>query len=229
MTAMNKEQLKQQAAEYALKFVEGHKIIGVGTGSTVNYFIKALAQIKGQFEGAVSSSKATTELLKQYGIPVIPLPHVSELPVYIDGADEALKYGQLIKGAGGALTQEKILASSAKLFVCIIDEYKLVSRLGSCPVPVEVIPSARSLAGRELAALGGDPVYREHFVTDNGNIILDTERLDITQPLELERAINNIPGVVCNGIFAKNPADIIVVASANGIKELPEERDYKHK
>lgn len=224
--AYTNEQLKQQAAEYAVKFVKDHKIIGVGTGSTVNYFIAALAKLKGQIEGTVSSSKATTALLKKYGLPVLELSQVDELPVYIDGADEALHYGQLIKGAGGALTQEKILASSAQKFICIIDESKLAQKLGAVPVPVEVIPSARSLAGRELAALGGDPVYREHFVTDNGNIILDVERLNIRQPLELEEKINHIPGVVCNGLFAKNPADILVVASQNGIKEYPEESDY---
>lgn len=220
------EQLKKQAAEYALKFVQDHSIIGVGTGSTVNYFIEALATLKGQIEGAISSSEATTKLLKKHGIPVLDLSQVNELPIYIDGADEALHYGQLIKGAGGALTQEKILASSAKLFVCIIDENKLVNKLGKVPVPVEVIPSARSLAGRELACLGGDPVYRDHYLTDNGNIILDVERLDISKPLELEEEINHIPGVVCNGIFAKNPADIIIVASQSGVKELPEESDY---
>lgn len=225
--AYTQEQLKQQAAEYAVKFVQDHSIIGVGTGSTVNYFIDALAKLKGQLEGAVSSSLATTERLKKLGIPVLTLNQVNEVPVYIDGADEALHYGQLIKGAGGALTQEKILASSARKFICIIDEQKLVNKLGRCPVPVEVIPSARSLAGRELAALGGDPVYRDHYVTDNGNIILDVERLNISSPLELEEAINHIPGVVSNGIFAKNPADIVVVATQNGIKELPDESDYR--
>jgi ribose 5-phosphate isomerase A len=224
--AYTQEQLKQQVAEYAIKFVEEHTIIGVGTGSTVNYFIAALAKLKGRIEATVSSSIATTNLLKKYGLPVLPLSQIDELPIYIDGADEALHYGQLIKGAGGALTQEKILASCAKRFICLIDESKLATKLGHVPVPVEVIPSARSLAGRELAALGGDPIYREHYLTDNGNIILDVERFDIKQPIELEEKINHIPGVVCNGIFAKNPADILVVASQDGIKEYPEASDY---
>lgn len=218
------DELKKQAAEYALKYCQDHKIIGVGTGSTVNYFIEVLAkELKSQIEACVSSSKATTELLKKYGLPVFELNQVDKLPIYIDGADEALHYGQLIKGAGGALTQEKILAAAASEFVCIIDETKLVHKLGGCPVPVEVIPAARSLVGRELASLGGDPVYREHYITDNGNIIIDVERLNITSPLEMEEAINHIPGVVCGGIFAKNPADILVVATQNGVVEYPED------
>lgn len=225
--AYTQEQLKKQVAEYVMKYVRDYSVIGVGTGSTVNYFIEELAKIKNQIDATVSSSAATTELLKKHGLPVLELSQVNELPIYIDGADEALHYGQLIKGAGGALTQEKILASSAKKFICIIDESKLVNKLGSVPVPVEVIPSARSLAGRELACLGGDPIYREHYVTDNGNIILDVERLNIKSPLTLEEEINHIPGVVCNGIFAKNPADIIIVATQNGIRELPEESDYR--
>lgn len=222
----SQEQLKKQAAEQAIEYVKDFNIIGVGTGSTVNYFIEALAKLKGQIEATVSSSKATTELLKKYGLPVVELTQVSHIPVYVDGADEALKYGQLIKGAGGALTQEKIVASSADKFICIIDESKLVHRLGHCPVPVEVIPTARSLAGRELAKLGGEPVYREHYLTDNGNIILDVERLNIDHPLDLEEKINHIPGVVSNGIFAKNPADIILVATQTGVKQYPEIDDY---
>jgi len=218
------DELKKQAAEYVLKkYCQEHTVIGVGTGSTVNYFIEALVALKGQIEATVSSSEASTKLLKQHGLPVVELNQLDYLPIYIDGADEGLHYGQLIKGAGGALTQEKILASAAKEFICIIDETKLVPKLGACPLPVEVIPSARSLAGRELASLGGDPVYREHFITDNGNIILDVERLDIQSPLEMEEEINHIPGVVCNGIFAKNPADILVVATQDGIVEYPED------
>ncbi|MBP9722455.1 MAG: ribose-5-phosphate isomerase RpiA [Gammaproteobacteria bacterium] len=220
--AYSQDDLKRQAAKYAMKFVAEHTIIGVGTGSTVNYFIEELAKIKGRIDATVSSSKATTALLKKHGLPVVELNHVDFLPIYIDGADEAMRYGQLIKGAGGALLQEKILASSARQFVCIIDESKLVKKLGNAPVPVEVIPSARSLAGRELVGLGGDPIYREHYVTDNGNIILDVERLKISNPVELEEAINHISGVVCSGIFAKNPADILVVATQDGIHEYPE-------
>lgn len=223
----SQEQLKKQVAEYAIEYVKDFKIIGVGTGSTVNYFIEALAKLKGQIEAVVSSSNATTALLKKHGLPVVGLNQIDYLPIYVDGADEALRYGQLIKGAGGALTQEKILASSALKFVCIIDESKLVQKLGHCPVPVEVIPSARSLAGRELASLGGEPVYREHYVTDNGNIILDVERMNIIHPLELEEKINHIPGVVSNGIFAKNPADVLLVAEQTGIKTYPLPEDYQ--
>lgn len=217
------EELKKQAAEYAIKYVKNHSIIGVGTGSTVNYFIDALAKLKGSIEATVSSSKATTERLKSHGIPVVELNQINELPIYVDGADEALHYGQLIKGAGGALTQEKILASCAKQFICIIDESKLSHKFHKANVPVEVIPAARSLAGRELAGLGGDPIYREHYITDNGNIILDVERLNIEKPLEMEQKINHIPGVVASGIFARNPADILIVAAADGIHEYPAE------
>jgi ribose 5-phosphate isomerase A len=222
----SQEQLKQQAAEAAIEYVKDFNVIGVGTGSTVNYFIEALAKLKGQIDATVSSSKATTELLKKHGLPVVDLTQVNRLPIYVDGADEALHYGQLIKGAGGALTQEKIVASCADKFVCIIDESKLVKKLGHCPVPVEVIPSARSLAGRELAKLGGEPVYREHYLTDNGNIILDVERMYIDHPSELEEKINHIPGVVCNGIFAINPADLLLVATQSGVKKYPSIEDY---
>ena len=217
----SQDDLKRQLAKYAIKFVQDHNIIGVGTGSTVNFFIEELAKLKGSIEATVSSSHATTALLKKHGLPVVDLNQVSFLPVYIDGADEALKYGQLIKGKGGALLQEKILVSCAKQFVCLIDESKLSQKLGSSPVPVEVIPSARSVVGRGLAALGGDPVYREHFVTDGGNIIIDVERFDLSNPVELEEKINHIPGVVCSGLFAKHPADILVVASQSGIQEYP--------
>ena len=217
----SQDDLKRQLAKYAMKFVKEHAIIGVGTGSTVNYFIEELAKYKSDIETTVSSSKATTALLKKYGIPVSDLNHVPSLPIYVDGADEALKYGQLIKGRGGALLQEKILVASAEKFICLIDESKFVQRLGGVPVPVEVIPSARSLVGRELAALGGDPIYREHFITDGGNIILDVERLNLANPVEMEEKINHIPGVVCAGIFAKNLADVLIVASQEGIREYP--------
>lgn len=222
----SQDQLKKQVAEQAIKFVEDYKVIGVGTGSTVNYFIEALAGLKSQIEATVSSSKATTELLKKYGLPVYELNQVDSIPVYVDGADQALHYGQLIKGAGGALTQEKILVSCSDKFVCIIDETKMTQRL-TAPVPVEVIPSARSLAGRKLAALGGDPVYRENYITDNGNIILDVERLDTSHPQELEEKINHIAGVVSNGIFAIHPADVILVATQSGVKQYPDASDYE--
>jgi len=217
----NQDQLKRLAAQHAIRYVADHSIIGVGTGTTVNYFIEELAKLKAGIEATVSSSKATTALLKKYGLPVVDLNQVNILPIYIDGADEALRYGQLIKGGGGALMQEKILAACSKQFVCIIDETKLSKKLGHVPVPVEVVPSARSLAGRELAALGGDPIYREHFLTDNGNIILDVERFNLANPLELEDKINNIPGVVCSGIFARNLADILIVAGQDGVREYP--------
>ncbi len=217
----SQDDLKRQLAKYVMKYVKDHSIIGVGTGSTVNFFIEELAKVKSSIEVTVSSSKATTELLKKHGLPVRDLNHVPILPIYIDGADEALKYGQLVKGRGGALLHEKILAASAQQFICMIDESKLAQRLGNVPVPVEVIPSARSLAGRQLAALGGDPVYREHYVTDGGNIILDVERLNLANPIEMEEKINHIPGVVCAGIFARNLADILVVAGQSGIREYP--------
>jgi ribose 5-phosphate isomerase A len=219
---LSQEELKRQAAQYAISYIQDHTIIGVGTGSTVNRFIEELAKFRGKIEATVSSSNATTALLKKHGLPVVELNQVDYLPIYIDGADQAIHYGQLIKGHGGALLREKILAAAAQQFICIIDESKFAKKLGSVPVPVEVIPSARSLAGRELARLGGEPVYREHYLTDNGNIILDVERLDIASPIELEEAINHIPGVVCAGIFARNPADILIVATQDGIQLYPE-------
>jgi len=212
------EVLKQNVAKAAIDYVEENTIIGVGTGTTVNYFIQELAKVKHLIKGTVSSSNATTEKLKACGIPVYDLNTVGEISVYIDSADEALKYGQLIKGGGGALAQEKIVASCSRKFVCIIDESKLVYKLGKFPVPVEVLPVARSLVGRELVKLGGNPVYREGFVTDHGNIILDVEDLNITSPLEMEKEIDHITGVVANGVFAKNLADVLLVATDNGVE-----------
>lgn len=212
------EILKQNVAKAAIDYIEENTIIGVGTGTTVNYFIEELAKVKHLIKGTVSSSKATTEKLKACGIPVYDLNTVGEISVYIDSADEALKYGQLIKGGGGALAQEKIVASCARKFVCIIDESKLVHKLGKFPVPVEVLPVARSLVGRELVKIGGNPVYREGFVTDHGNIILDVEDLNITSPLEMEKQMDHITGVVANGVFAKNLADVLLVATDNGVE-----------
>jgi ribose 5-phosphate isomerase A len=211
--------MKKQAAEAALAYVE-EGIIGVGTGSTVNHFIDALAGIKGRIDGAVSSSVASTERLKGHGIPVYDLNAVGELSLYVDGADESNAQLQLIKGGGGALTREKIVAAASRQFVCIADESKLVRVLGAFPLPVEVIPMARSYVGRELVRLGGTPVWREGFVTDNGNLILDVQHLEIMEPAKLEQTINNIAGVVTVGIFALRPADVLILGTPDGPKTL---------
>jgi ribose 5-phosphate isomerase A len=211
--------MKKQAAEAALAYVEDG-IVGVGTGSTVNHFIDALAGIKGRIEGAVSSSVASTERLKRHGIPVYDLNAVGELSVYVDGADESNAQLQLIKGGGGALTREKIVAAASRQFVCIADESKLVKVLGAFPLPVEVIPMARSYVARELVQLGGTPVWREGFVTDNGNLILDVQHLEILEPAKLEQTINNIAGVVTVGIFALRPADVLILGTPDGPKTL---------
>ena len=215
---MNQEQKKRQVAEAALQYVAEDGYLGVGTGSTVNFFIEQLAQIKHRIEGAVASSAATEKLLLQCHIPVIPLNSVIDLPVYIDGADEATRHLHLIKGGGGALTREKIVAAASKKFICIIDNAKLVDVLGRFPLPVEVIPMAQSYVGRELAKLGGQPVLRQGFTTDNGNIIIDIHNLSIMQPAELESRLNNVAGVVANGIFGRRPADVLLVADGTGVK-----------
>lgn len=217
---MNQNELKKAAAQAALRYIEDDSIVGVGTGSTVNFFIEALASIKHRIEGAVASSDASAALLKAQGIRVLDLNTVSEVPVYIDGADEANAHKQLIKGGGGALTREKILAAVARKFICIIDETKRVDILGRFPLPVEVIPMARSYVGRQIVKLGGDPMYREGFVTDNHNIIIDIHNMDILDPLRLEEQLNQITGVVCNGLFAKRPADVLLIASGSGIQTL---------
>lgn len=213
-------ELKMRAAKAAMAFIEDDMVIGVGTGSTVNFFIRELALIKHRIDACVASSKATESLLREAGIPVIDLNSVHELPIYIDGADEVNERGETIKGGGGALTREKIVANVAQQFVCIVDESKIVTRLGTFPVAVEVIPMARSFVARQLVKLGGDPEYREGVVTDNGNIILDVYNLTITTPMALEDSINLIPGVVENGIFAHRLADKILVASADGVSNL---------
>ncbi len=216
---MNQDAMKKQAAEAALAYVEDG-VIGVGTGSTVNHFIDALATIKGRIEGAVSSSVASTERLKGHGIPVLDLNSAGELSLYVDGADESNERLQLIKGGGGALTREKIVAAASRQFVCIADESKLVKVLGQFPLPVEVIPMARSYVARELVRLGGTPIWREGFVTDNGNLILDVQHLEIVDPLDFEQRINNIAGVVTVGIFALRPADVLILGTANGAKTI---------
>ena len=218
--SINQDELKRQAALAALEYIKPGMIVGVGTGSTVNHFIDGLATIKHQIEGAVSSSNASTERLRKYGIPVLSLNEVSELPVYVDGADESNQYLQLIKGGGGALTREKIIAQLAKTFVCIADESKLVPILGKFPLPIEVIPMARSMIARELVKLGGTPVYREDFVTDNGNQILDVHNLQIMEPAKLEAQLNNLPGIVTVGIFALRPADVLILASKDGVRKI---------
>ncbi|KTD11954.1 ribose 5-phosphate isomerase, constitutive [Legionella gratiana] len=212
--------LKIKAAKAALDYIEDDMVVGVGTGSTVNYFIKELAAIKHKIDACVPSSKATEALLRKEGIPVIDLNSVQDLSVYIDGADEVTDYGEMIKGGGGALTGEKIVAQIAQKFICIADESKHVRHLGVFPVAVEVIPMARSMVARELVKLGGDPEYREGFVTDNGNIILDVFNLSINKPMDLEERINRITGVVENGIFAHRIADVILLGSQDGVKRL---------
>ncbi|HCB16816.1 MAG TPA: ribose 5-phosphate isomerase A [Alteromonas sp.] len=214
---MDQNAKKQAVGRAAIKYVEPDTIIGVGTGSTVNYFIDALADIKHQIAGAVSSSVASTERLKALGIDVFELNEVDSLSIYVDGADEVTEHKHMIKGGGAALTQEKIVSAVAKTFVCIVDNSKEVGVLGKFPLPVEVIPMARSYVARELVKLGGDPVYRDGVVTDNGNVILDVHNLEILNPVELEKAINNIPGVVTNGIFALRGADIVLVATDEGV------------
>jgi len=215
---MTQDELKRQAAEAAMEFLPGEGILGVGTGSTVNHFIDCLADVKGQYEGAVSSSDASTERLKAIGIPVFDLNSAGELSVYVDGADESNKYLHLIKGGGGALTREKIIAAASKKFICIADESKLVDVMGAFPLPVEVIPMARSYVARELVKLGGTPVWRENFVTDNGNLILDVQNMEIMEPMKLENTINQITGVVTVGLFAHRPADVLILGTESGAR-----------
>lgn len=217
---MTQDEKKKRVALAALEHLDDCRIIGVGTGSTVNYFIDALGALKGRLEGAVSSSEASTQRLKALGIPVLELNSTGGLDVYVDGADEANRHLQLIKGGGGALTREKIIAAASRRFVCIADDSKLVGMLGDFPLPIEVIPMARSYVARELAAHGGRPVWREGFVTDNGNQILDIHGLRISEPLKLETTLNGIAGVVTVGLFAQRPADVLLLGEAGGVKEL---------
>lgn len=221
---MTQDQLKQAVAQAAVDYIvpklNDRSIVGVGTGSTANFFIDLLVKHKGFFDGAVASSEATAERLKQHGIPVYDLNSVSELEFYVDGADEANKHLELIKGGGAALTREKIVAAVAKTFICIADGSKLVEQLGTFPLPVEVIPMARSHVARELVKLGGDPVYRDGVVTDNGNVILDVHNLMIGFAPELEGKINDIVGVVSNGLFAMRPADLLLLGTAGGVQTL---------
>jgi ribose 5-phosphate isomerase A len=217
---MTADEKKKAVALAALEYVESGWVIGVGTGSTVNHFIDGLARIKGKLDGAVASSNATAERLKKIGIPVLDLNSTGDLPLYVDGADEATKHLHLIKGGGGALTREKIVAAASQKFVCIADDSKLVDVLGRFPLPVEVIPMARSLVARKIVELGGQPVLRENFKTDNGNIILDVHNLRIMNPVELEEKLDHLTGVVTNGLFARRPADVLLLASDQGVKKL---------
>ncbi len=218
---MTADEKKKQAAIAALDYVKPGSIIGVGTGSTVNHFIDALAEkMKGSVEAAVSSSEASTERMKNHGIPVIDLNSAGELSIYVDGADESNRHLHLIKGGGGALTREKIVAAASKTFVCIADDSKLVNILGKFPLPVEVIPMARSMVARELTKMGGQPVWRENFVTDNGNQILDVHNLEIMEPMKMETQINQIAGVVTVGIFAHRPADVLLLGGEDGVRTV---------
>ena len=215
---MNQDELKKQVAEAAIEHVEMGTVIGVGTGSTANFFIDALARIKGKIDGTVASSIASADRLKAHGIPVLDLNAAGELSVYVDGADETNDQLHLIKGGGGALTREKIVAAASHKFVCICDESKLVKTLGHFPLPVEVIPMAQSHVAREMVKLGGQPELRQDFITDNGNIILDVKGLEIMDPCKMETEINNIPGVVTVGIFANRPADVLLLGTASGVQ-----------
>jgi ribose 5-phosphate isomerase A len=217
---MNADEMKKQAAWAALEYIDTDGVVGVGTGSTVNHFIDALATIKHKIEGAVSSSIVSTKRMEELGIPVFDLNEVGDIAIYVDGADESNHNLQLIKGGGGALTREKIIAAASAKYVCIADESKLVDVLGKFPLPVEVIPMARSYVAREIVKLGGQPVYREGFVTDNSNVILDVHGWDIMEPIELEKTLNNIVGVVTNGLFAMRPADVLLLGSESGTKTV---------
>tara|TARA_R110000850_G_scaffold255469_1_gene381200 strand:- start:15995 stop:16657 length:663 start_codon:yes stop_codon:yes gene_type:complete len=217
---MNQDQAKKEAARAALKYLEPGAVLGVGTGSTVNHFIDLLADRRDDVRAAVSSSEESTRRLKAIDIEVIDLNEAGALSLYVDGADESNRFLQLIKGGGGALTREKILAGASKTFICIADESKLVPSLGKFPLPIEVLPMARSFVARKMVALGGSPELRHGFTSDNGNPILDIHGLSIEKPLELETKINQIPGVVSVGLFAHRPADLLILGGAAGIREL---------
>lgn len=217
---MDYEKQKQAVAWAALSYVEEGDIVGVGTGSTANYFIEALATIKYKIEGTVASSEETARRLKSHDIPIYELTTVSQLPIYIDGADEVNSHCQLIKGGGGALTREKIIAAVAKRFICIADGSKQVKLLGRFPLAVEVIPMARSHVAREIIKLGGNPIYREGFITDNGNIIIDIHHLEILEPMKIESYLNNITGVVANGLFAHRPADVVLLGMDDTVRVM---------
>jgi len=224
---MTQDELKKAVAKAAIDYIaprlDRDSVVGVGTGSTANFFIDMLAEHKNEFDGAVASSEATAERLKSHGIPVYDLNSVSGLEFYVDGADETNERLELIKGGGAALTREKIVAAVAKTFICIADDSKMVGILGAFPLPVEVIPMARSHVGREIVNLGGDPVYRDGVVTDNGNIIIDVHNMDISRPILVEEQLNNIVGVVTNGLFARRRADLLLLGTKDGVKTISSE------
>jgi len=217
---MSPDEKKRSVAHAALEHIESGTVLGVGTGTTTNFFIEALGTIKSRIEVTVASSLASAALLAEVGLPVKDLNEVGSIDLYVDGADEATKHLHLTKGGGGALTREKILASASRRFICIADDSKLVGTLGGFPLPVEVIPMARSLVARTLFSLGGKPIWREEFLTDNGNEILDVHNLDIVKPPQMESSLNQIPGVVTNGLFALRPADALLLGGDNGTKYL---------
>ena len=224
---MDQNALKQAVADAAFSHIQDlldeNCVIGIGTGSTVNLFIEKLASVSGDIRATVASSEASAQRLKSHGIPVEELNNVAEVAVYVDGADEINRYLQMIKGGGAALTREKIIAAVASQFICIADDSKWVEVLGRFPLPVEVIPMARSYVAREIVKLGGDPVWRENTITDNGNVILDIHGQSIVDPRELETQLNQIPGVVCNGLFAQRPADLLLLGTAGGVQTLKAE------
>lgn len=217
---MNIEDKKKLAAEAAIDYIQIGDVIGVGTGSTANYFIDALANLKGKIDGAVASSEASADRLKSHGIRVLDLNSAGQLPIYVDGADESTKQLALIKGGGGALTREKIVANASSKFVCIADDSKLVDTLGTFPLPIEVIPMARSSVSREIVKLGGVPELRDGFTTDNGNIIIDVHNLNIMEPIKMETDISTMAGVVTVGIFAIRPADVLLLGTDNGLQKI---------
>lgn len=217
---MSPEQAKQLVAEAAIEYIEWDWVIGVGTGSTANLFIDELAKIKGNIEGAVASSEASAERLRGHGIKVMELDQVGDLPIYVDGADESTKHLHLIKGGGAALTREKIVAAASEKFVCIADDSKLVDTLGAFPLPIEIIPMAKSYIGRQLVKLGGNPIFREGVVTDNGNFIIDVHDLTIENPVELENQLNQLAGVVTNGLFAQRGADVLLLGGQDGVTTI---------
>lgn len=217
---MNQDELKRAVAAAAIEYVPADCIVGVGTGSTANFFIDELAKIKHRIRGAVASSEASAKRLKGHGIEVLALNEAGDLPVYVDGADEITRHMHMVKGGGGALTREKIVAAASRKFICVCDESKLVDVLGKFPLPIEVIPMARSSVARQLVALGGQPVLREGFTTDNGNLILDVRGLQILNPVELESTLDHIAGVVTNGLFARRPADVLLLGTSTGVKTM---------
>jgi ribose 5-phosphate isomerase A len=217
---MTQDEQKQAAAEAALDFIETGSVIGVGTGSTANHFIDALARIKGKLDGAVASSEASAARLREHRIPVLELDSTGDLPLYVDGADEATRHLHLIKGGGGALTREKIVAAASKKFICVADQSKLVDVLGSFPLPLEVIPMAKSYVGRQLVKLGGRPALREGYTTDNGNFIIDVHDLEMLDPVAVEERLDHVAGVVSNGIFARRGADLLLLGTPGGVEKI---------